>query len=63
MESLYNKIKKICEDQNLTIMELEKRAGLGNGVIGKWRESKPLIDSVIKVANALDVPLEKLLED
>ena len=42
---------------------MEKKAGLGNGVIGKWRKYSPQISTIQKVANALDIPVDKLLCD
>lgn len=59
---LYETIKAICDKQGISIMECEKRAGLGNGVIGAWRTASPRISSVQAVADALDVPITDLLE-
>ena len=61
--AIYDKVKNECEKHNMTIMELEKRAEIANGVVGKWRESKPNIDTLLKVAKALNVPVDTLLED
>ena len=47
--AIYDKVKNECEKHNMTIMELEKRAEIANGVVGKWRESKPNIDTLLKV--------------
>lgn len=59
---IYEKIKALCEERGISIAALEKDAGVGNGVIGKWRESAPNVDTLAKVAAALGVPLIKLLE-
>lgn len=58
---LYERIKNLCNQQNLSIMELEKKAGLGNGVVGRWRESDPQTSSLIKVAEALKVSVSDLI--
>lgn len=61
--AIYDKVKNECEKHNMTIMELEKRAEIANGVVGKWRESKPNIDTLLKVAKVLEVSIEELLEE
>jgi transcriptional regulator with XRE-family HTH domain len=60
---LYERIKKLCDEQGISIMECEKRAGLGNGVIGAWRMASPRINSVQAVAKALGVSVSDLLEE
>lgn len=59
---IYEKVKQICEDKGMTIMALESKAGIGNGVIGRWRESIPAIDTVSKVADVLDVTVDSLID-
>ena len=38
---IYERIKAEADRQGITIAELEKRTGLGNGVIGGWRTASP----------------------
>lgn len=59
----YEKIKSLCDERGITVMELEKRAGLGNGVIGGWRESEPKISSLKAVADVLGIPITELIND
>ena len=59
---LYDKIKKIAQEKGISITVLEQKANLGNGTIGKWKNSNPRITNVIAVANALGVKLEELAE-
>ena len=60
---LYEKIKAHCDEQGITIMECEKRAGLGNGVIGAWRSASPRLKSVQAVADVLGVTIDSLLDE
>lgn len=60
---VYDNVKKIASERGLPICEVEKSAGLGNGVIGAWRKSDPQISSVLKVAKALDVSIEDLIKE
>jgi len=59
---IYDNVKIFCEQQNLTIMALEQKAGLANGTIGGWRNSKPMAESLLKVSQVLGVPMEKLMK-
>lgn len=60
---IYENIKAICEEKNISISALEKKAALGNGTIGKWRDSKPNVDTLTKVASALNVSLSRLMRE
>jgi len=60
---IYENIKAICESKNISISALEKKAELGNGTIGKWRTCDPNIESLRKVAAALDVSINRLMRE
>lgn len=60
---LYDNVKSAADKKGLSIAALEKEAKLSNGTIGKWRTSSPNVDSLIKVANVLNVSIKKLLGD
>ena len=62
MSDLYNNIKKICDDRKIAITQLEKKAGLGNGTIGKWRDVTPNMASLEAVAKALELPTAELMK-
>lgn len=59
---IYENIKSIAQEKGISIAQIEKMAGLGNGIIGKWRNSNPSIASLFKIAAALDVPVESLVK-
>ena len=59
---IYERIKHEADTQNLTIAELEKRSGLGNGVIGGWRTSSPNARKLEAVADTLGVTVDYLLK-
>lgn len=58
---IYDNIKKLCKEIDISISQLEKEAGLGNGTISGWKKSMPRIDSLQAVAAVLNVNVEKLL--
>lgn len=59
---MYKSIKSLCEERGITIKELERSAGLGNGTIGKWQTSQPNLDSLKKICEALGISLMDLLQ-
>ena len=59
---VYKKVSEIAKEQNITISELERRAGLSKATISKWKKSSPTVDSLKAVAKVLKVKVDKLLE-
>lgn len=59
---IYDNIKALADKKGLSIAEIEKRAQIGNGIIGKWKESNPNIDSLVKVAKVLNVSINTLVK-
>lgn len=57
---IYENVKALADKKDLSIAELEKRSGLGNGTIGKWREAVPSVNSLLKVAKVLNVSISTL---
>jgi len=59
---MYQKIKKLCKERNISIYYLEKQLELSTGSICKWEKSTPRADTIFKVANYFGVSIEYLLE-
>lgn len=60
---IYDTINAICEAKGVSVWKMERELGFSNGCIRKWNDSDPGIRKVRKVADYLDVPIEKLLDD
>jgi len=63
MDILKQKITDHLKKYNLAISEFERNAGLGNSVVHKILDDKvksPAIDTIIKIANSLDCPIDEL---
>lgn len=60
---MFSKIVELCLVQNITIAELERLSGFGNGTIYRWKTSKPGADKLKKVADCLGVSVDYLLSD
>lgn len=58
---MLEKVKKLAAEKGMNISSLEKKAGIGNGTIGRWKESKPNLKTIEKVAEVLEIPVEELL--
>lgn len=60
---IYETVKAYADQRKMSIAELEKKAKLGNGTIGSWRDSSPNLDSLNKVAAALNISVVTLLKN
>lgn len=60
---LYDKIKNIAEQKNISIYRIEKDLDLSNGSIRKWNSSIPLSQTLKKVADYLNVSIDKLMDE
>lgn len=60
---IYDNVVELMIKKNMTIFELERKAGLANGTVRKWKGStnSPKIESVMAVAKVLGVTANRLL--
>lgn len=64
LETMGHRLKRFREKANLTQIHLSQLAGVGYSVVRNWEQdmSVPRVDDAFKVAKALGVNLEELLE-
>lgn len=60
---IFEAISRWCEKKNITIKQLEKKAGLKNGAIGKWKTCSPTLKNLEKVADALGLSVNTLIRE
>ena len=60
---IYDNVKKLCEESGISIFTLETQLGIGNGTIGRWKDSKPLAETLKKVADYFHVSMEDLMKE
>ena len=62
---IYDNVVELAAKKNMTIMRVEREAGLANGTIGKWktRASDPQLKSIVAVADVLGVTVNRLLRE
>lgn len=58
---IFNKIKKLCKEHNISIFELENQIGVSRGVLYTWKKSIPSIEKVYKVAKYFNVSIDYLV--
>lgn len=58
---LYERICEMCKEKGTNVSELERKCGLANATIRRWRVSSPSAENLAKVADALDTSLDYLL--
>lgn len=54
-------IRAKAQKKGLSLAQLEKRLDIGNGTIGKWKESSPNIATIKKVADFLKISIDDLI--
>ena len=60
---LLDNIKRLCDQNGISICSLEKSIDVGNGTIGKWENRSPRLETVKKVADYFGVTVDELLSD
>ncbi len=61
---LHEKIMELTTEKGMSIRELERRAGLSNGTVGRWgSDTKVQAKTLRKVAKVLGVSMEYLLKE
>ena len=55
----------IMEQKGITSFDLSRKTGIAQSTISDWKRKKtnPSADKIMKIAKALDVSVEELLQD
>lgn len=59
--NLRDKIKELATQRKISVAELERVLGFGNGSISKWNKQSPSTEKLKKVADYFDVSLDYLV--
>ena len=59
---LYDSVKKTCKEKGISVMSLENALNFPRSSICKWNDNEPGVTKVKKVADFLEVSIDKLLE-
>lgn len=61
-QSLAVRVKHLCEEERITVSELERALGFGNAVVRQWRvDVDPGVFRVRRVANFFGLSVDELL--
>lgn len=60
--NIYDRIKQIATEKNMSIRHLEESAGVSFGSICKWNDVSPSVVTLKKVADELGVSLDDILQ-
>jgi len=60
MESVKDRVKRLCQENGITVQQLEKQIGLSNGTISKWDRYNPRMDKLQLVADYFSVTTDYL---
>lgn len=59
--NLRDKIKELANQKKVSVAELERTLGFGNGSISKWNKQSPSTEKLKKVADYFNVSTDYLL--
>jgi transcriptional regulator with XRE-family HTH domain len=60
---MFDKIVKLCEENNISVLVLEEKLGFGKCTISKWKKSSPTVNKLKKVADYFGVSVDYFLDD
>ena len=60
---MYDKIRILAAEKNISITKLEEILGFSNGTITKWNNVIPRADNLKKVADYFGVSIEYFLDE
>lgn len=60
---IYENIVRLCKERDIRIAKLEQECDLGNGTIGGWKNGKPRVDLLKRVADFFGVTIDELLKE
>lgn len=58
---IYTNVSRLCKTHGISIANLERVLGIGNGTIRNWKGSSPTVDKLKAVADYFGVTLDELL--
>ena len=59
--SIKSRIQELCKEAGISVKDAEIGSGLSVGTIGRWNESTPSVDKVVKVSLFFDVSVDYLV--
>ena len=61
---IYNRIINYCNQNSLSVSAFEKKCGLANGTVGKWRDGgNPSLETLQKIVSATGVQISEWIKE
>ena len=61
---IYNKIMDYCNQNSLSVSAFEKKCGLANGTVGKWKDGgNPSLETLQKIVSATGISIEEWMKE
>ncbi|MBT9798238.1 helix-turn-helix domain-containing protein [Hungatella hathewayi] len=60
---LYERVKQLCDNEGITITELERILKFGNGTIHNWDKSDPTIRKALAVSSYFKISIDTLVSN
>ena len=61
---IYNNIIKYCNENSLSVSAFEKKCGLANGTVGKWKDGgNPSLETLHKIVLATGIPIDEWMKE
>lgn len=57
----FDRVKKLCDEQGISIVELEEKVGFGRNALYKWKKQSPKAETLQRVAEYFNVSTDYLL--
>lgn len=58
---IVNNIKRLCNEKNISISQLEKELNLSTGLISRWKEKTPTLERLVDIATRFNVSIDTLI--
>ena len=64
IQLIYNKIMDYCNQNSLSVLAFEKKCGLTNGTVGKWKDGgNPSLETLQKIVSATGIPIDEWMKE
>lgn len=61
---IYNKIIKYCNENILSVSAFEKKCGIANGTVGKWKDGgNPSLETLHKIVLTTGIPIDEWMKE
>lgn len=59
---VYQNVVELAAKRKMSLSEVERKSGLGKGIISKWKTKSPNLDSLQAVAETLNTTVARLIK-